>query len=486
MKKGLALVLALALLLCCCTVFSAATDGIVYNYRIEDGGAVIEEFDQLPAGDVVIPDTLGGYPVTKIEDYVFYQAKELTSVTIPATVEHIGVCVFYYCPKLTGIYVDKESPCFSNDAAGVLFNKEKTVLLAAPGAYQGSYSVPDTVTEIGQGAFKSCQGLTQVEFSAAVESIGVDAFAFCSGLSELTVPGNVTEMGRNAFFYCTTLSQLTLGSGVSFLDEYAFQWCVSLREVTLPETLSSFSGLTFDGCNNLRAIKVHPDNPWYADRDGIVYSKDMTLLCCAPTGFAGGYVAPDGLTEVGAGAFASCMGLTSVVLPDSVLVIGPHAFENCYYLESVYAGKGVQIVWDSAFAHCAGLKKVMLGDKLLRIADYAFTNCPQLADLYYLGNREQWSSVSVGAFNAPLQYVQMHFEADMPKFLPGDLDQNEIVDENDAVYLLQFVLMSEMFPVNQPVDFDGSGSLDEDDAIYLLQHVLMPDMFPLTSPADPV
>ena len=62
---------------------------------------------------------------------------------------------------------------------------------------------------------------------------------------------------------------------------------------------------------------------------------------------------------------------------------------------------------------------------------------------------------------------------------PGDLDGILGVNEDDAVYLLQHILMSELFPVSQNVDFDGSGSVDEDDAIYLLQHILMPDMFPL-------
>lgn len=61
----------------------------------------------------------------------------------------------------------------------------------------------------------------------------------------------------------------------------------------------------------------------------------------------------------------------------------------------------------------------------------------------------------------------------------GDLDGDDAVDEDDAIYLLQFVLMPELFPVTQNADIDGNGIIDEDDAIYLLQHVLMPELFPL-------
>ena len=63
--------------------------------------------------------------------------------------------------------------------------------------------------------------------------------------------------------------------------------------------------------------------------------------------------------------------------------------------------------------------------------------------------------------------------------VPGDLDGVPGVDEDDAIYLLQSILMPNLFEVTQDVDFDGNGTVDEDDAIYLLQHVLMPHQFPL-------
>ncbi len=68
---------------------------------------------------------------------------------------------------------------------------------------------------------------------------------------------------------------------------------------------------------------------------------------------------------------------------------------------------------------------------------------------------------------------------DIPEQVAGDLDGNPGVNEDDAIYLLRHVLMSENFPVQQAVDFDKSGIVNEDDAIYLLRHVLMPESFPL-------
>ena len=66
-----------------------------------------------------------------------------------------------------------------------------------------------------------------------------------------------------------------------------------------------------------------------------------------------------------------------------------------------------------------------------------------------------------------------------PIIRPGDLDEVNGVNEDDAIYLLKHLLMPEIFAVNQTVDYDKSGTVDEYDVIYLLQHILMPEHFPL-------
>lgn len=83
------------------------------------------------------------------------------------------------------------------------------------------------------------------------------------------------------------------------------------------------------------------------------------------------------------------------------------------------------------------------------------------------------------------QYTTVEFMSSYPMAgadctgLKGDVDGNRQVDEDDAIYLLQHVLMAEDFPVTQPVDYSGDGRVDETDAIHLLQYVLMPGSFPI-------
>ena len=90
------------------------------------------------------------------------------------------------------------------------------------------------------------------------------------------------------------------------------------------------------------------------------------------------------------------------------------------------------------------------------------------------------SDIGVSQFPAWFATVGKEQEPEQPQYTPGDLDDVEGVNEDDVIYLLQYLLMPQDFAVDQNVDFDKSGSVDEDDVIYLLQHLLMPEDFPLT------
>ena len=115
-----------------------------------------------------------GTNVTSIGDGAFNECISLTSVTIPSRVTSIGKRVFQFCRSLTSITVDALSSSYSS-VAGVLFNKSQTTLIAYPGAIAGSYTVPNSVT-----------------------SIGDFALGFCS-LASVTIPNSVTNIGGYAF-----------------------------------------------------------------------------------------------------------------------------------------------------------------------------------------------------------------------------------------------------------------------------------------------
>ena len=150
-----------------------------------------------------------GNSVTSIGEGAFSDCTSLTSITIPDSVTSIGNGAFYLCTSLTSITVKEGNPNYSSDEYGVLFNKDKTLLIRYPiGNTRTSYTIPDSVTSIGSRAFEDCTGLTSVTIPDSVTSIGSSAFFCCTGLTSITIPDSVTSIGSRAFEACTRLTDV--------------------------------------------------------------------------------------------------------------------------------------------------------------------------------------------------------------------------------------------------------------------------------------
>ena len=151
---------------------------------------------------VTIPDS-----VTSIGSYAFSGCSSLTSVTIPDSVTSIGNGAFASCTSLTGIWVAEGNNDYSSDASGVLFNKDKITLVQCPGTFR-EYTIPDSVTSIGEQAFMGCSSLTSVTIPDSVTSIHWGAFYDCTSLASVTIPDSVTSIGAWAFRDCTSLTDV--------------------------------------------------------------------------------------------------------------------------------------------------------------------------------------------------------------------------------------------------------------------------------------
>ncbi len=129
--------------------------------------------------------------VRSIGNSAFTDCKSLTSVTIPNSVTSIGRGAFSSCASLTGVWVAEGNSHYVSDASGVLFNKDKTTLVQCPGAF-AVYTIPGSVTSIGDDAFSGCASLTSVTIPDSVTSIGNYAFSCCGSLTDVYFTGTET------------------------------------------------------------------------------------------------------------------------------------------------------------------------------------------------------------------------------------------------------------------------------------------------------
>lgn len=290
--KGL---LALGIFFLAMSLTAGESGGFIYT----DNGADITITGYNGAGgDVTIPDSIYGKPVTSIGGYLdlhqayhgaFEDEDSLTSVTLPNSVTSIGNSAFYSCSYLTRV------------------------------------TIGSGVTSIGEYAFYYCSNLTSITIPNSVTSIGGRAFSYC-GLTSIVIPNSVISIGDFAFCPCSSLTNVTIGSGVTSIGEYAF---------------SAFNDNYY---SNLLTITVSPDNLNYSSEDGVLFDKSKTVLILCPARKSGAYTIPSSVTSIGR-AFYLCSSLTSVIIPNSVTSIENSAFYSCLSLTSVTIGSVVTSNW---------------------------------------------------------------------------------------------------------------------------------------------
>ena len=202
--------------------------------------------------------------MTSICEYAFEGCNSLHSITIPRSITNIGVAAFKSCNYLENILVDKNNLFYSNDDTGVLFNKDRTRLLAAPGTIYGNYAVPDSVISIDNYAFYDCSALTSISISNAynnVTHIGSRSFQNCTNLTNVTINSGIGDIGEHAFRSCTALAEFAVsdtgmyGTATS-IGERAFQACSALTEFTIPDTVTSIGDYTFYSCSALADVVI--------------------------------------------------------------------------------------------------------------------------------------------------------------------------------------------------------------------------------------
>ena len=274
--------------------------------------------------------------VTRIGNYAFWGCKSLKSLVIPDSVTHIGNGAFNACSSLKSLVIPASvgniignpfsgwngelkclSPYFIYDNK-VLFDKDKSKIIAFRDRNTTSYVIPDSVSCIEFGAFWNCHSLKRLVLPDSVSSIGDWAFWNCRSLTDIVIPDSVNSIGDRVFSGCCSLKSLVIPDSVSSIGESAFEDCTSLSSLVIPEGVTSIGHCAFRGCYSLSNIVI-----------------------------------PNGVTSIRGCAFDGCKSLNSVVIPDSVTSIGYWAFQFCSSLNDIIIPDSVNSIGDGAFWGCS-------------------------------------------------------------------------------------------------------------------------------------
>jgi len=286
--------------------------------------------------------------VTSIGESAFDSCTDITNITIPASVKIIGNKAFHDCRSLTSITVDTQNNAYSS-TEGVLFNKNKTILIQYPsGKKETSYTIPASVTTIGENSFSWNSYITNITILSSVTTIKDNAFASCRDLANITVdtqnsayssmegvlfnknktvlilypkskqgtnytiPSSVTSIMNEAFIGNTKITSVTLPSGVTSIGKLAFAFCDKITSITIPSNVTSIADEAFSHCASLTRIII-----------------------------------PSSVTSLGYQAFSYCDSLASITIPSSVTSVGDLAFFGCDNLKTVTLSRKAKIGKDA-------------------------------------------------------------------------------------------------------------------------------------------
>lgn len=382
--------------------------------------------------------------IFSIGRYAFSGCKNLKKISIPVSVEIIGLAAFSGS-GIESIHLPANLKTISSAAFSGCTNLKSVEFPAGLTkienmAFEKSglirMELPDTVTTMGSGVFSECPNLEFVKLPRNLEVIEMSMFKKCAKLQSVVFPENVKVIGRWAFMWCDELQNFTLPESVETIGLQAFIDCESLTEVTIPANVTTIEQNSFSGCGKLRAIYVAEGNPAYQSVDGVLMTKDGTMVHTCPGAKEGTFVIPNGVTTIASLAFFDCQNLKRLVIPATLTTINERGFDFCYNLLSFY------------FSGAAP------EEELLKKMDIS-----RDATLYYLEGQSGWTSPTYLGYKTAL----WDGSSKLPGTLPaGDANGDGRVGVEDVQQLYGYLTGQNTITIAEKMaaDVNNDGEVD--------------------------
>lgn len=365
------------------------------------GDKAFYECSQL--ADIRIPES-----VTSIDEDAFLRCVSLVQLDLPARLERLEPTATTGLRSLKRIDVPATNRFFKT-VDGVLFSKDGSQLLRYPPKKRGAtYTIPDGVLSIEQGAFEDCSELKKVAFSKGVQSVGYRAFAQCAKLEEVKTNAALRSIGKNAFADCSRLKSGTFYPSLTYVGPNAFLGCERLTICVFSERTKVAIAASCGSRTVPRivveshAVEGETLARVFPEQLGESFAVSERVRSIGPRAFENctslrRVLFSRGVEQIGEGAFLNCSNLREIVLNEGLKSVGDDAFSGCKALESIEIPNGVTELGSSVFFSCESLRRVKLPESLTSVGKEVFMWCSALETIELPPRLELTVSAGLGS-----------------------------------------------------------------------------------------
>lgn len=359
---------------------------------------------EIPAGVTVIPDRafqgceklqsiqIDG-DITMIGAEAFDGCIALTSMPLSKSLSLIGADAFRDCTELTEFQLPEGNTHYQVQQGALMTADGTRLLTYAASAPQQSFVMPETLTQIDDGALKNLRYLETLTFSPIFSDYQAGMFENATGLKTVNFgEGTLTAIPDRFFKGCTSFVSPNAFTGVKSVGESAFEGCTALQSLSFDDSLSSIGTKAFQNCAALESVHI-PDSITYVST--AAFRNDVSLTA---------FQMPEYLYTVAASAFSGCTSLktvtwskylqtieanafentalTEIVFPDSLQSIGAYAFAGIGTLESIVLPENLNTIGSSAFSG-TGIQTLKLPKNVTTLGNGAWMNCAALREVQW-------------------------------------------------------------------------------------------------------
>lgn len=470
--------------------------------------------------------------ISNVGNYAFYDCQKLASAEIPDGVTKVGERAFCRCFSLLKVNIPSSVTEIGFSAFAECRGLRKIVIpdsVTQMGDYvfSGCSTLEDVtlskkLTELKDQTFSGCSALTEInlhegltEFGSCVfkgtniillkcpstlKTVKYDTF-WESGIQEIELPEGLNEFPQ--FTGCKKLKKMKVPNGTTAIPAFSFYMCYALEEIEIPPSVKTIGGglaETFGFCQSLKKVYISDLEAWC---DIVVDNDEANPLCYGAKLYLNNQpietlVIPDGVKKIEAFAFQNCTDIKCVIIPKSVEAIKRYAFSGCTNIETVFydgtqsefeenvlmyagndiienatikSGYDVKLITENneeSSITCFPGKKIKLSaikkkykHEVTLYSDKAMTN--------------EFDTSTAITDNLTL-YVKLGEEI---TYMPGDLNGDDKVTDDDVIYLMYHIFFAADYPVNQDCDFNNDDAVTDDDVIYLMYHIFFPEEYPI-------